>query len=118
MTQKRIAMIAGQSLLVQGMANRLPGNNEGYDLKVINPQEEDWKQELTEVSPHVIVLDAKDPHIQQICPLTDLIWSMPDTTVMLLNSEFSELQVISSRRFPIADSEALLERILAPAQES
>jgi hypothetical protein len=114
MTQKRIVMIAGQSLLVQGMASRLPNKAEGFDLQVLNPEDEDWKGQLIQAKPNVVVMDALDPHIRDICPLTDIIWDLPGVTIMLLNSEFSEIQVINSNRIPISDSQALLDQILTP----
>lgn len=107
-------MIAGQSLLVQGIASRLPGQSEEFDLEVLNPQNKDWKEALFRVSPNIIVLDALDPQAQEVCPLADIIWDLPDTVIMLVNSEFSELQVVSSQRFPIEDAQGLIDQILAP----
>ena len=113
MAQKSIVMIAGRSLLVQGMASRWPNRDEEYKLQVLNPEDEDWKNELAEAKPNVIVMDAHDPGVQRICPLAELIWDLPEVTMMLLHSEHSDLQIISSKRIPIKNSEALLRQIMA-----
>ena len=106
-------MIAGQSLLVQGMASRLPGYAEEYDLRILHPDHENWMEELLEAEPSVLVMDAQDPQARKVCPLVELMWKKPNLTVMLLSSEHSDLQVISSKRFSISDSQALMEQILA-----
>lgn len=107
-------MLTGQSLLVQGMASRLLSQPDKFEVFVLHADGGDCRPSLREAKPNVIVMDTSDPDIRGFCLLADMIWEMPEATFLLMNSESSHLQVISSQRFPISDSQALLDEMMAP----
>jgi DNA-binding NarL/FixJ family response regulator len=115
MAIKRVALIAGQSLLLNGMASRLHNHAEQIDVELFDPNDESLIRQLQASPPSIIVMDAHDPELGNAPRLTDLFRLLPSVQVMMLTSERSDLHIISSRHIDIHDSEALFEQIMAAA---
>lgn len=115
MPVKRVALIAGQSLLLNGMASRLHDHAAQLDVELFNPADEGLIGRLQTASPSIIVMDANDPELEKAPPLAEFFRLLPSVQVMMLTSERSDLQIISSRRVDVRDSEALFEQIMAAA---
>lgn len=113
MNPASIALISGQSLLVEGVASRLKSHLDKMVPKLLSPHEDDVLSRLILLQPAAIIFDSRDPGARKVCALPDLLHLLPETKVMILDSQQSELQIISSQREAIADAQALLEQVLA-----
>lgn len=113
MDSKCIALISGQSLLVDGVASRLKAQPGKVQPTVFSPVQDDLHDQLLALEPDVIILDARDPGVRENCPLYDLVQLLPEVKFLVLDSERSHLQVVTNRREPIADAQELLEQVLA-----
>lgn len=109
-----VALIAGQSLLIEGVASRLLDHAGEVDLHTFDPEESDLLASVANLEPQVVLLDEQDPFVRERCPLAELMRALPNSRILLLNSERSDLQVITNHRLGIEDSDALLHQILAP----
>ncbi|MDX1599971.1 MAG: hypothetical protein R3191_00495 [Anaerolineales bacterium] len=116
MTPTCIALLSGQSLLVEGVASRLQAHVDKVLPEVLHPEEEGLRARLSSLQPEAIIVDARDPAVRGRSTLYELLELLPEATVMMLDSERSELQIVKSRRESITDTEALLEQILRVVQ--
>jgi DNA-binding NarL/FixJ family response regulator len=107
-------MIAGHSLLLEGVASRLLDLTEDVELHTFDPQALDLLKVVAGSKPEVVLLDEQDPLVRERCALADLLRELPEARILLLNSERSDLQIITNRRIRIENSEALLDHILQP----
>lgn len=111
-----IALLSGQSLLIEGVASRLQAHLDKVLPELLHPEEQGLRARLSSLQPEAIIVDARDPAVRKQATLYDLLKLLPEATIMVLDSEHSELQIVKSRREPISDSEALLEQILRVVQ--
>lgn len=112
MDPKCVALISGQSLLVEGVASRLKTEPSKVMSKVFSPVQDDIDDQLVDLQPDVVIVDSRDPDVRRSCALYDLVQLLPNAKFLVLDSEKSELQIVTSQRQPIANAQALLEQVL------
>lgn len=100
-------------MLVEGVASRLLAHPDDVKTKILDPSQVELQAQLEAMQPDVIILDSHDPQVRENCPLQDLLHWQPLATILILDSELSELQVVRSQSQPITDTQALLQQILA-----
>lgn len=112
MDRKRIALISGQSLLVEGVASRLRSHRDRVMSNVLSPDGEEMLASLRTLQPDVVIFDSLDAAARDAFALLDLLRLLPQAKVLVLDSERSELQIVSSQTRAISDAAALLEQVL------
>ena len=110
-----VIILSGQSLFVEGIASRLRQFPEQVTILVIDPKDLDAIDQMQQVQPATVILDAHDTDTIQLCPLSKLIFSFPDTKILRLDSQQEKIQVVSSENVQASSVQDLLEIIQAAA---
>jgi DNA-binding NarL/FixJ family response regulator len=66
---KRIAILSGHSLFAEGIASRLRQYPQQVDVCFVDPQQLDYVEQLTEIQPAAVIIDAQDSRTTQCCLL-------------------------------------------------
>jgi hypothetical protein len=106
---KRIVVLTGRSLLVEGLLSRLRGYARQFELRVVDLAAPDFQKQVSEFRPEIIIFyegDVKDslPH-----SLVDFLNSMPEAILLELRLDNPNVQVIQSVRFSASNTEELVQ---------
>lgn len=107
----RIVILSNHSLFAEGIASRLRQYPERVDVHFINPQHPDYLDEIAAIRPAAILLDAADTEITRCCVLCDLLIALPQVTIIRLEVQARDLQVVTSTQQRFDEVRDLLDII-------
>ena len=109
--QVHVLILSGYSLFAEGIASRLQQYPDQVNVQVMDPRQPSTFSTITETNPSVIMLDAADHETMQLCPLKELLFTLPHLKVMRLDSQKEMIQVVSSEQFRVVDADDLIQVI-------
>lgn len=107
----RVIILAGQSLIANGVTSRLRSKETQLDFDVVSLDEENSLQRLKDANPSVVILDVDDPNVNKQFPLTTLMEAFSSLKVICLNPESSQTRVIQWGLQPINQITDLLNAL-------
>ena len=107
----RIVILSNQTLLVDGVIARLQQYRDRVELYLVDLHHPNLLDRIMEILPAAIILDDKDPQVQQVAPLDELFRALPSIRVICLNTTCVQTQVIRSAQYDVAEVGSLLELI-------
>jgi DNA-binding NarL/FixJ family response regulator len=109
-----VIILTGQSLFAEGVASRLRQYPQEVDVRVLDPND---PNALDLVSQHIsatVIMDANDSEAMQLCPLSRLMFANPEIKVVRLDSQRNTIQVVSSEQHQAGKIHDLLGIIQQP----
>lgn len=114
MPRKRLVILSGQSLFAEATANRLRQFGDEIQILVLDPNVPDFLKQVQRSKPSLIIMDAQDPDLAKLCPLSELLTAVPGAKVVLLDSQRSYIHVITSEHRQAVEARDLIELITTP----
>ncbi len=112
MSKIRVVILTGHSLFADGAASRMRQHARDVEIRVIDPATGDVLHMLREFKPAAAILDAQDPELRKSLPIQDLLRTVPDLRVILLDSQQEDLQILTGEYRRAGKMEDLLDLIL------
>jgi hypothetical protein len=109
--QTRVVILSGHSLFAEGVASRLKKHLDQLDLQVVDINEDDVLSKIVSLKPATVILEALDSETSNTIPLSKLLKSLPEITVIRLDPHQSQVQVVTSEERMLAEVKDLIEVI-------
>ncbi len=108
MTQPRIAVLSSRTLFAEGMAARLRQSMDERAFRMIDAHQPEVMEQLAAFQPKVVILDATDEDVDHRYPLHRLLGALPGLTIIRVDPQYQQLQVISSQQRTIRNMSEIL----------
>ena len=107
----RVVILSGHSLFAEGVASRLKKHLDRLDLQVVDINEEDVLSKVVSLKPATVILDAMDSERNNPLPLSKLLKALPGVTVIRLDPQQTQVQVVTSEERMLGEVKDLIEVI-------
>jgi DNA-binding NarL/FixJ family response regulator len=95
-TVPRVVVISDRSLFAEGVASRLMQFRDRVDVRLVDPGDENYLEQVAKLQPTAVIIDARDVQVTQCCLLCDLLLSLPTITILRLSADHQDIQVVTS----------------------
>ena len=100
--QIQVVILSQHSIFAEGIANRLRQYPREVVVHFIDPQDTDYLDEIKSIQPSAVILDAAAPTNAQCCLLCELLLAIPAVTIVRLEAEKEDVQIVQSRQQEMA----------------
>jgi hypothetical protein len=100
----QIVILSGHSLFSEGVASRLRQYPERVDVRFVDPQQPDYLEQIKAIRPAAVIIDAADTDSMQCCLLCDLLVALVNVTIICLELQHQDIQVVTSSQHPLAEA--------------
>ncbi len=107
----QVVILSGHSLFSEGVASRLKKHLDRLDLQVIDINEEDVLSKIVSLTPATVILEAMDTETSNTIPLSKLFKALPEVTVIRLDPQQSQVQVVTSEERMLGEVKDLIDVI-------
>ena len=107
----RVVILSTHSLFTEGVASRLREYPQHVDVRFVDPQQQDYIEQLRSIQPAAIVINALDSNNSPSCLLCDLLMSFFTVMIILIGSHQEDIQIITSTLHPLNQVRELIEII-------
>jgi DNA-binding NarL/FixJ family response regulator len=107
----RLVILSNHSLFAEGVASRLLQYPERVDVCFVDPQQADYLEKIKENRPTAVIIDAADTHRSQCCLLCDLLMALANVTIIRLEVQHKDIQVVTSSQHPLTEVKDILDII-------
>jgi hypothetical protein len=107
----RVVILSGHSLFAEGVASRLKKHLDRVDLQVVDINEEDVLSKVVKLKPATVILESMDAETSNGIPLSKLLKALPGVTVIRLDPQQSQVQVVTSTERMLGEVKDLIEVI-------
>jgi hypothetical protein len=104
-------ILSGHSLFAEGVASRLKKHLDRLDLEVVDINEEDVLSKVVSLKPATVILEVMDTETSKTIPLSKLLKSLPDVTVIRLDPQQTRVQVVTSKEHMLGEVKDLIKVI-------
>jgi hypothetical protein len=98
-------------LFAEGIASRLRQYPRMADVKIVDPRQPDPIAQIAAAQPSFVILDGSDSGTSRLCPLSQLLHSLPELRIICLDPEQDQVQVVTSEQCPAVKVHDLVEVI-------
>jgi DNA-binding NarL/FixJ family response regulator len=98
LTPPRIVVLSTQTLFAEGLVANLRQTLGQPGLQTLDPQRPEVLQQLVAYQPHFVLLDATAPGLNDHCLLDSLLKALPALTIIRLDPQQGQLQVVTSQQ--------------------
>jgi DNA-binding NarL/FixJ family response regulator len=106
---KRLIILSNHSLFAEGVASRLRQYPERVDVHFVDPQQADYLEQIKTIRPSAVIIDAADSDNTQCCVLCDLLMALGNATVIRLEVQRKDIQVVTSSQRPLSEVKDLID---------
>jgi hypothetical protein len=95
-----IVILSSGSIFVESIANRLRQQMQTSDFRIINSRQADTLEQVVAAQPALVIAEAADSRLEQVCPLNSLLAALPKLTILRLDPYQDRMQVVTSEHRP------------------
>ena len=106
---KRVVVLAGNSLLVQGLVSRLKAYEHLFELRVVNLAAQDSLQQVFTFQPDIIIFEEGDFRGTNHPSCVDFLNSLPEVILLELRLDDPNVQLIQSSRLKASTTDDLVK---------
>ena len=106
--QIRIVIMSNHSLFADGIASRLQQYPQQVDVMFVDPHQPDYLDQIKQLEPTAVVVDAADVCQDQCCVICDLLQSKLNVTIIRLEVQRKDIQIITSEQRSIEEVKDIL----------
>ena len=106
---KRLVILSNHTLFAEGVASRLLQYPERVDLRFVDPQQADYLEQIQKIRPSVVIMDAADTDCTQCCTLCDLLMALVNVTIIRLEVQSNDIQIVTSSQRPLTEVRDIIE---------
>jgi len=107
----RLVILSNHSLFAEGVASRLLQYPERVDFRFVDPQQAEYLEQIKEICPSAVIIDAADTEPTQRCLLCDLLKALANVTIIRLEVQQKDIQVVTSSQHPLTEVRDILDII-------
>ncbi len=111
MIPNRLVILSNHSLFAEGVASRLLQYPERVDFRFVDPQQADYLEQIKEIGPTAVIIDAADTDCSQCCLLCDLLIALANVTIIRLEVQHKDIQVMTSSQHSLTEVRDILDII-------
>lgn len=116
MTPNRLIILSNHSLFAEGVASRLLQYPERVDFRFVDPQQADYIEQIKEIRPSAVIIDSADTDCTQCCLLCDLLMALANVTIIRIEVQHKDIQIVTSSQHHLAEVRDILDIIEQPPQ--
>ena len=105
----RLIILSNHSLFAEGVASRLRQYPERVDVRFVDPQQADYLEQIKEIRPSAVIVDAADTDSTQCCLLCDLLIALVNVTVIRLEIQHQDIQIVTSSQHPLTEAKDIID---------
>lgn len=94
----RVVILSKRSIFAEGVASRLRQYPQEVNVSFVDPQGENYLEEIEAIHPDAVLIDAAAPTNAQCCLLCELLIVLPEVTIIRLDTEKNDVQVVRSSK--------------------
>jgi hypothetical protein len=113
----RVAVLSHRSLFAKGAAARLRQLPEHFEILELDPRDPDVLEEISELAPEAVIIDAQDEGLAERIPLGQLMSTLPKLTIIRLDPKSDQIQVVTSERRQAGTMHDLVDAIGGRSEE-
>jgi hypothetical protein len=113
----RVAVLSHRSLFAKGTAARLRQLPEHYEITELDPRDPNVLEEISELAPEAVIIDAEDDELAERIPLSQLMSALPKLTIIRLDPKSDQIQVVTSEQRQAGTMDDLVEAIGGRSEE-
>lgn len=117
MSVPQVVILSTRSLFVEGVASRLRQHLPEQAMQVVDARRQDALAQVVAAHPASVIVDAADPEATHHCSLSDLFNAMPLLTVIRLDPQHEQIQVVTSQKRQVDRVHDLVTVIQAAIKE-
>jgi DNA-binding NarL/FixJ family response regulator len=106
-----VVILSGHSLFAEGVASRLKKHLDRLDLQVVDIDAQDVISKIVGLNPATVILDATDAESNSVVPLSELLKALPGVSIICLDPQQSQVQVVTSEERILGEVKDLIEVI-------
>ena len=106
---KRLVILSNHTLFAEGIASRLRQYPERVETHFVNPQQADYLAQIKQICPSAVIIDAADTDSTQCCLLCDLLMALVNVTLIRIEVQSKDIQLISSSQHPLAEVRDIID---------
>jgi hypothetical protein len=106
-----IVILSSGSVFVESIASRLRQQMPARKLQTIDSRQADTLLRVITAQPELVIAEASDSRLEQVCPLNSLLAAFPKLTVLLLDMQQERMQVVTSEYRPSSGMSGLVAAI-------
>lgn len=107
----QVVILSGHSLFAEGVASRLKKHLDRLDLQVMDIHEDDVLSKIVLQKPATVILEAMSAETGDAILLSKLLKALPEVTVIRLDPQQSQVQVVTSEERMLGEVKDLIEVI-------
>ena len=111
MTRPTVVVLSSHTLFADGVTSRLKLRDESLNLSVIDARGSDAMDQIINVRPDAVIVDASDKEASLNCPINELLAAIPALKIIRLDPEQAGFQVVTSAQHIASEVDDLLEVI-------
>jgi hypothetical protein len=103
-----IVILSSGSVFVESIASRLRQQLAASKFQTIDSRQADALQQVIAAQPALVIAEAADNRLEQVCPLNSLLAALPKLTVIRLDAQQERMQVVTSEHRPSSGMNGLI----------
>ena len=112
----RLIILSNHTLFAEGVASRLRQYPERVEVHFVDPQQADYLAQIKEIRPAAVIIDAADTDSTQCCLLCDLLMALVNVTLIRLDVQHKDIQIVTSSQRPLAEVKDIIEIVERSSQ--
>ena len=109
MIPNRLIILSNHSLFAEGVASRLLQYPERVDFRFVDSQQADYLEQIKEIQPYAVIIDAADADSTQCCLLCALLMALVNITLIRLEVQHKDIQIVTSSQHPLVEVRDILD---------
>jgi DNA-binding NarL/FixJ family response regulator len=105
----RLIILSNHSLFAEGVASRLRQYPERVDVRFVDPQQADYLDQIKEIRPSAVIIDAADTDRTQCCLLCDLLMALGNVKLIRLEVQHKDIQIVTSSQHSLAEVRDIID---------
>ena len=105
----RLIILSNHTLFAEGVASRLRQYPARVEVHFVDPQQADYLDLIKAIRPSAVVIDAADTDSTQCCLLCDLLMALENVTLIRLDVQHKDIQIVTSLQRPLAEVKDIIE---------
>ena len=106
---KRVVILSSHSLFADGIASRLHQYPMRVDVHFVNPQQQDYVEQITTLQPAAVIMAAAETETSPSCVLCELLTALENVTIVRLEVQQKDIRVITSEQRQFEEVRDILE---------
>lgn len=111
MSGTSVVILSSGTVFVEGIASRLRQQFKAGNVQTIDSRQANVLQQVVAAQPAIVIAEATDLHMDQACPLDNLLAAFPKLTVVRLDPQHEQMQVVTSEQRPSGGMSGLIQTI-------